>query len=481
MSHVVIPTSDRPGALNDCLGSLVAPVSESEAVSRVLVFDDSTRQDNAEANRRIVGRYSRAVSQDVAYIGFHEKLRLIDAILGYQQRAVPRHVLEWAIMGDPRLSAVRAAGGSRNTALLLSAGSSLISMDDDASFRFSELRGRYMQRAWKTLSDQEFRSHYITGAVDSVDTINKLSSSSKRDVLDEMLCVLGAKGTETHGPNHRVRLSMTGILGKRWYDRPIAVFYNSDDVRRRVYQRMDRYQRARLAGFGVMQSPTPVMTGTPFFVSCCCGFDACSLLPPFPSAGRAQDTIFAWVLKQCFPTALTAHVPCMVHHDVDGRRPVKEEDFKTTGANFSAVTTALIQGLASVCLPRTGEDAMDALGRQLRHLSQLSHQEWVEHLHRTWLHYVGGVLAGLERRLERFHGKPDYWAQDVAAYIQNALEESTDPVNAIPVQLRASCLAERATELHRDFFRSYGELLTCWPEIWTTATALNEDILEVIK
>ncbi|MDA3951734.1 MAG: glycosyltransferase family A protein [Spirochaeta sp.] len=427
MATCVIPTSDRPDTLPHCLTSVVTGLSPDSPFSRVIVVDDSRSPDSVTANRATVDRISGDASVSVIHVDNQAKQRLVETIHNLKPE-IPRQILAFAIMGDPAFDAVRGGGCNRNTAMLMSAGERVLSIDDDARFRFSRLRTK---SAGGTKSGVLPGEMYVSGAVHTHRGLRRLSDPVTADVANDMLSVLEETNATAHGPE-RVRLAM-------------------------------------------MQAPERTVTDQPFLVTSCYAADARELLAPFPPAARTDDTIFASLMKRLYPEGRIAHLPVMVHHDLGPQRPDSVAGPAGLDADFSTITAEVIRDVVMQAPRNPGAAGLSTTAERLAEISALSHHDWIEYTHAIWLRSLGGSVVHLERLLDYYNEEPAYWARDVHAFIRRLKEYPPTETEAIPQELRRNGQSpEEACELHRSFFRAYGELIAWWPEIWSAAATIRE-------
>ena len=479
MPTLTIPTSNRPEALQTCLGSFV---DRDQQFERILILDDSGSEKANTANEAAVGSVQGGRARSLEHVTRHKKKRLISRLKEISHGAIPETAIDFALFGDQRLQTVRGAGCNRNAGLLLCAGDRLVSIDDDARYGFSQTvqtAGAETKPLLYT-PEPEFRELHVTGAVDSQRRIENLTEPLNEDAASLLLSNLSKQFETAPGRHGRVRLAMSGIVGNRWYDRPEALFFNEGPLREEIYRKRRRYLAARESGLAIMQAPAATATDATFFVTCFSAMDAKNILPPFPPAGHADDTLFSLVMKGCYPNDLIAHLPFVVRHDLGPPRPVRKEHFYRKGVTFNLMTGALIREASAVPQTDAADAAMRLIGRRMQRLAELSHEEWIEQCHDLRMRRIARTIEGLERRLERYNEKPAFWARDVERHIDFLRTDNIEPSHAVPRELLVDNSEEDATALHRDFFRSYGELLTVWPEIWQAARTLNEDRIEVI-
>jgi hypothetical protein len=109
----------------------------------------------------------------------------------------------------------------------------------------------------------------------------------------------------------------------------------------------------------------------------------------------------------------------------------------------------------------------------MQELAAMNHRQWVSFLHDLELQSGHNVILQLEELLEKHNEKPGFWARDVHATIGAMRTRPPTVEDVIPRELLQRHTPEDASALHRDFFRSYGELLYWWPDNWNAALEIN--------
>nr|MDA3948244.1 hypothetical protein [Spirochaeta sp.] len=404
----------------------------------------------------------------IGYVGRAEKEQLVRQIIGADTRDIPEGVIRFALLGDEDVAVGAGSGGSRNTALLLSAGELVLSVDDDARFEFSTLAGTRLSEKGPpaVASDREFGEEYAQGAIDSLRRVDLLSGPVHRDVAQWMLTALGPDDASHPSGRRRVRAVMTGIAGNRWYDRLEPPLMSRGEPRDDIYRRKARYRRSLQSGYAVMQSKRYIATEVPFFVTCCSGFDSRDLLPPFPPDLRPDDTVFMWFLRQFDRHGLVAHLPVMVHHDLGPRRPDRFRDPGEAGFSPTGIVTGIIADVVHRSVPNHGEQALLDMGGRFIEIANLSPSDWTEYVHSVWVRSLSGTAIGLERILQRYNGSPEFWAEDVRHYV--SMMRAFVP--RIPDEARWEL-----GQMQR-YIGKLGELLHWWPAIWRAAVTLKGEI-----
>jgi len=490
MATFVIPTCDRPDTLRRSLRSVLSALTPESGIRRILVIDDARTEEGARAAQRVVekvagvaagsvpGAAVRVLRSDetggvpVEYVGRREKEVLVRELSDASDGAVPERIVRFALLGDDKIAIDRGSGGSRNTALLTSAGEPVVSLDDDARFEFLSLRGASLpsgSRSGKPIEpvmQRMFSEEYVQGPVESLRKVERSGVPVELDVAGWIIRTLSENGPGAQGNTPRVRAVMTGIAGHRWYQRLEPPFFSRGELREYVMRGMRRYRRALTSGYAMMQAQRYIATDAPFFVTCCHGVDARDFLPVFPPDTRSEDTMFMMLLRQIEPGGMTAHLPVMVRHDLGPQRPDPIRNPCQEKWSPSAIVTGIVNEVVSRGVPSRGDNGVSAVGRRLVELSSLSHTEWLDYIHTVWTRTVASSAAGLEHLLQRNKDSPAFWARDVREFADRL--RSCPP----PEMTVGPSGTEEADRLQR-YVGAFGELLEWWPAIWRGARQRN--------
>lgn len=523
MSLITVVTCDRPTELTSCLDSVAAALADHAPGTSLLVCDDSRNPSSASANRRIAMAVRDRYGISVSYAGSTEKTRLNEDL------GAP-HALRFALEGMDGINELTTTSGrNRNAALLLSAGQRLISVDDDTTWRFSKLspevtgvhggktagesgrsvtgvlRGRGDRATTpadgttvpRHLPEASFNEGFVTGPLADAGQLDRLMLPYCGNPIEELLGMLdygAGNGTtdegmevcsSAYGRRARVAIAMTGIRGNRWYHQPALFLRMGGPLRDRVYHPRSMYRAARRGVCAVQQAADYFVTAVPFLVGACHAIDTRRMVPPFLPAGRAAEWSLGHLLQHCYPEMLIAHLPFCVHHDLGPARPLSDRHYADVTPSFGVVTRLILlhamrsSARSDLARPHSSNERLDAaeslisVGRRLSQLASLPHGQWLELTHELCIAHARGETTLLEEILQEYRGQPPWWAADVREHIDRLISSLALPGGAIPRELRDLPTLEAATALHRDFCREYGELLTCWPEIWGRAVAVS--------
>jgi len=98
----------------------------------------------------------------------------------------------------------------------------------------------------------------------------------------------------------------------------------------------------------------------------------------------------------------------------------------------------------------------------------------MEFIHGQILEHESGKLDHLETELREDTETPEFWREDVEAYVAQVREALTHDDFDIPFDLKADRSTESNRVLMRDLFIRYGQLLQAWPEIVSIARDVHD-------
>ncbi len=400
----------------------------------------------------------RLVSKIAAYLGRSDEAdRLADTAFG---------------MGAG-LEPVRGAGGVRNAMLLACAGRVAVSIDGDTAFRFSHVRSDTIV---SSPSGKDSPERVIVGFFDGEKALRKTLEPWTGDPVHALVSPFET-GEKADAPQSaggsRVFATMAGTAGRPWFDRPQAALYATDELHSRSYRGRRQYRAMMRSPSAVLQSPAPMRTRSPFFLTRCFAVDARVLLPPFPTAGRNESFSWAAAALRCRSRDAIAHVPFCIHYDAPQGEPFADTAMADASADFNQLSLLILDYLNRHAVAEDDAGAMVDLGGQLRDLARLNDREWVRFCHTLWLNHVAATVGRGNRLLERHSGKPKWWAADLEDYLARLQDQALDADNAQARELRQDVGAIEAGRRHRAACRRYGELLAVWPEVWSAAVELN--------
>jgi hypothetical protein len=201
--------------------------------------------------------------------------------------------------------------------------------------------------------------------------------------------------------------------------------------------------------------------------------DAREILPPFPPYGRNQDGIWAAVMLALNQNAFISHIPFAIYHEMSNKNIFTDKDYEDASVEFGIITVLIIEHCRKKLISLFNKTTYETLGYQLISLSRITDKQFISLCHDLWLDYAGNTICNLENKLIVNKRKPKHWAKDVDKYIVLLENQSLNPENALPRELRKHHSIDETIRLYKIFFKDYGNLLKSWPIIWEKALKLN--------
>jgi hypothetical protein len=267
----------------------------------------------------------------------------------------------------------------------------------------------------------------------------------------------------------RVRATFSAHVGDPGIPTSVYFLYFEGENRRRLTASEAHY-RAVLASRNVfVVSPSPAVGDSSTSPGMAMGLDHRELLPPFFPVLHAEDFVFGAALWQTIGNAFLAHSPLAVRHEPrPGKGILQPRDL---GGENRAVVFEFAHLIRRVILrfmrgaSSTPAARMKSLGEFLAAIGAQTMGDFLDFIHAQVLEHESGKLDHLETELREDTESPDFWRQDVEAYIAHVREALTHEDFDIPFDLKGERSDEANRVLMRNLFVGYGRLLQAWPEI----------------
>jgi len=217
----------------------------------------------------------------------------------------------------------------------------------------------------------------------------------------------------------------------------------------------------------VRQAPLATLTHAGPLISTCVGLDNRALLPSFCPVYRNEDGIFGQVLSQCFPHAYTAHLPFVLRHVPEARTSRAMSNPTAAGElRFSDVVLACLASWSGAppALPEAAR--MRSLGRHLIEWSSLPVDDFFEALQMPLCNRAATMVRACESLLTTYSPQPDDpWGADLKETIRQLRQSMLNPARPLPTDLFEDYPPESVANATCDLLRQYGEVLYWWPAI----------------
>lgn len=425
-----VPTRDRATALASALRSHRDALerASSRAVP-IVVADDSDDE-----------RATRAACEGTGslHLGRSARARLVAALATC---ADEREVLARALL-PAKDRTTTWAGATRNVIALTAAGSRYVSIDDDSLSVFH--RPRALAPPKRVIDPQPIE----IGSTADVEPIAV-------DPLSPHEAFLGrpaAAAAPDAPPHFRIAMTFVGVYGDLGVGEPGQLAFARGDSQQHLAAGL--FEQIARGGSAVRLARAVQASLMPFAMMGAYGADATRIMPPFLSAGRNQDGLFALVLRLVDPGACFVHLPLAISHRPSGGRRYDLTKFASFGA--SPRLSDLVR--VAVASAHAGLPDADPAKR---------------------MRALGGALDR-ETSLARL---ADGWNETRLAWSRQ-LDESAracphGPLREGTLQLagalaRPVTLDDRAEGLPvLASIRQFGRSLALWPDVWERARAMN--------
>jgi hypothetical protein len=472
ISTVGIVTRDRLPSLVACLESYLGNCQRHARSPDFVVVDDSSSAEAAERTRDALRRLADQFNARVWYAGRKEKSRFAAALAA--ESGVSREIIHFALFGDERCA--RSTGANRNSLLLDTAGSLLLSVDDDTVCRIAAAPEREGALSFFSGYDpSEFRFF--------PDRSRATQSVSFADV-DVLGCHEALLGSAVAGPGGaaetggRVAMTLHGLVGDSGMASPRYYLTLAGASRDRLVASPQAY-RSALGSREILRSVRqPTITPGPFCMTTFLGLDNRLLLPPFFPVQRNSDGIFGLMLRMCVDGSHVAFLPWILLHAPEPPRVFAPDEMWADGAavRMADIVIASVLDHGTRTGPATAATRLADLGQHLKWLGSLSFPDYEARI-RALQHFRNfAFLTALHGQLQTYYGAPpSFWADDVRRMIELISKASTAEDHLVPRDLRDGRDADAARGLGQELVGKFGELVEAWPAMADAATRLREN------
>jgi hypothetical protein len=457
-----IVTHDRSASLITCLESYLEHFRQHRRTPEIVVMNDGS---DVQAALRAV---SASTNRPIRYAGAAEKQRFAAALAG--ESRVPRHLVDFALFGDPRVTP--RIGANRNCLLLDTVGSLLLAVDDDTVGRVAEApAGESLVEFSSEYEPREFWFFRDRAAAAVA------APPANADLLAAHEGFLGAAITAPGQPEQRVVMTVPGLVGDsgmgvtRWFltlDGP---------SRERLVASPDAYASALRSREVLRTVRRPTIAATTFCMTTFLGLDNERGLPPFFPVARNSDGVYGVTIRRAMSSSRVAFLPSVLLHAPPEARRFRGDEAWTEPARVRMADVLI----ASILAHGAGDGnagADDArrwqqLGRFLRELASLAIGEFAAFVASAQQLRDLTLTTLLETRLAQYGRRPEFWAGDVRRTIDLLRSAPASPDYIVPRDLGAAFDSTAARELSRELVGRFGDLLEAWPALIEAAGALR--------
>lgn len=481
-TRVFIITCDRPAAIERLLESLLS-AGDLARHDRLILIDDSRRDDNIQRNRELVGAFNVRSVKPMQYFGAQAARELLSGLA----QALPAEQASLRFLLDrQRWAGQPTYGLARNLALLLSVGCRALVLDDDIlcqavrapagqpgiGFRHEEAREAWFYPAVPALLQQTRACDFSPlsrhadavgqplAAVLSAPTGNPLDlehcSGNMLSVLDGSSPVLITQCGSAGDP---------GTVGSKWVTR-----LRGDSLQRLLAQLTDAQAmpQCRPCWLGYTQT-TVSLRGV---MSQMTGLDNSQLLPPYLPILRGEDALFASMATYLHPHSAVLNFDWAVFHlPLEDRSALDYDEPFTVQIHLGALANYLC-GKIDTRGCGSPNSRLSALAADIRGLGECPAETLLSQARLELTRSCAASVTALERLLadaqNRRHPAWQAFIEQYAAQAQQALL-ATDATDGEPPSWVAP--VQRAAV-------EFAEALEAWPRIREQSALATERMLD---
>jgi hypothetical protein len=478
-----IVTADRPDALRRALNSYLQNWRRHDRHPGIIVIDGSH---SGAAAREVIAKAHRDGTAPVTYIGPRQRQRLRRAA---EAAGFPRDVISWALLDPP---ACYAAGASRNLLTLATAGTPIITLDDDTScslriFAWHEDGVAFIGHGdpRETMWFDSRQESTNAGQCVDVDLMGlheavlgqelRLLQNGGQSCCDMRracrhlaLAVQGACGA-------RLRATWLGLAGDAAQYCPHWNLFASGATRELMATEENAFRLALSSREVARAVRRTTVTDEAALMMYCAGLDNSKMLPPFNPVGFNEDGLFGALLRLCDPSAYIAQIPVAVVHD--SIRPSVYEPRAPRSASqvrLAEVIVRMLQSSAAGFVTQSPDERLRNIGRHLCAWSGLKPAEFAWQLKRVVLDLKWQLLNMCQSVVASGFDYPEYWRRELAEYREAACSSFADPGFYIPIEYGALSVLEERVEAVRRHVGMFGRLLLVWPDLWAWCARRKE-------
>ena len=489
ITSVGVVTRDRASLLRNCAASYLENGRRYGRRYALAVTDDSASAAARDETRRMLRSLGESYDLEVLYGGLEEKTRYVDALTA--DGGLPREVVEFALFDTEGCGST--FGANRNALLLHTVGEMFLSADDDTVCRFAtppepkpglafDAKGDFMDFWFFRDREEALRSASFVEN-DALSIHEQLLGRSLGSCVADFAREPGALFSRVNSRQVRdlqsgggkVLATFTGLVGDSAMPAPASCLALRGDSRARLTRSRAAYISALTSREVLRVTERPYISANAWCVTTLLGLDNRALLPPFMPVLRGEDDVFGFTLDSCFDHGYFGYLPWAVLHAPPERRSYSSGGIIEFASRVRTCNLILACVTSADLWPGRGAEVerLRALGNHLMAVGAMAQPDFEEFVRAHLLRMGSDFVTLLEAYLEEFDASPDFWADDMAHYIDTLREALTREDYVTPTDLLDGRSPEEARRLARRLVFKFGQLLYWWPAIIQAAKSLR--------
>ncbi len=483
LDMIAMPSAQRPELARRGLRSLRSHAAARERNPHILLSDDSRDPGISRDYAAMVEQENQSEGGCIHLLGPEEKIRL-RALLS-RKSGVDPEVVDFAL-ADPHATGF-SCGANRNWILLATAGSPVLSVDDDVLFNFRQPSQPSSSIHFRIDAHPVVhRIHRDDAAIESLpefpdwnafEQIERWLGQPLRfrpgETVDwDRVCPDFLRGKDLPQPS--VLAAFHGLAGVPLIQNPY-LFLAMKPPGLNDLLRLPGLETSLLHCREHVCAPGPTLTRNSSFPGYCMGLDNARRLPPFVPVFHAEDAVQSAVWGAAWPEALQIQLPAAVVHAPPASSKVPADLTHPSQAHHLlresfSLTKCLIYSVSGD-LSRFHADPwerMQSLGRSLQDLGNLPAQDFKQlcHLQEQALltDWVRKWVANQTEYGDDFPELNDLIGNLLDILYRNSIQESP----WMPYDLWERFGSERGWREYQKILGQYGRLIQDWPALWDT-------------
>ena len=489
VTSIVIPTCNRPIALERCLSTLLSNLSVYGHEPSVIVADGSTSLDSHCRNYEVIKAVNTKHTTLVTMIGPEERTRLTQLLVS---AGLDEKVVSFGINGLVDLG-IGCVGSNRNLLLLATVGEKFLSADDDTEFLFAsadQFRSASASTSVRDLAHgcsihyqvfqdrKDLRANVEFSQIDFVAAHEAILGLEVKDPVPNVNQAETFGARESHSPRNSgtVLLTLSGLIGDCGWGTPSRFLFISGSSLERLTKSDDIYVNATCKREMAQLTETVLLTRSPDDVmTTAFGADSRLAFPPFIPVGRGEDLLLAQFLKKTRTGAWFGHLPHAIFHAPPERRQFRRGEIvrSASGTDLNSLLGCMIGQLNLSTLDTFG--SLRDLGRSLTELAMMPAKMFHNFIRRCRKTLTESKLKLLEDRLTPLNEHAPSYVSDVKKYMERLLDGDKSEAAGIPAELLYGREPALAIECTQEVVAMYGRLIWIWPDMIEATAKLKKN------
>ncbi len=434
---IFVVTADRANLAERCIKSI--PEREGNVSFAPLAVVQASTNAVEQSYRERLAAKTLAKEELTALYDFLNKSNL------------PERLLNFLLLGTGVPPGVNKVGINRNHSLLLGAGSTFVSMDDDALWSFVYPDEPFAgPGAHSDPCSYWFSPPALNAVASPMEVLHSALLQSPENAAVAFAGIYGDCGLG----------APFGIWG-----RPYGYLALSGASQQRFVKNYSQNIRSRNQLRVVEKTTVAEFAQTICFAVKDQG--PAGRIPPFFPFGRGEDLIWSFA---CQLTGVSFYqAPLAVAHEPEKRKPYGGNEIISTARGID-ICRYVIAAMKAATVRRSAPMSGVALGRAMTNLVSRSGDEMHEAVMEVILSENESARQWLHSQIDANSTFPDEWKRDVNRYCTTLSQAELLPDYAVPLDL-AMDRSEALTVMRESLFL-FGESLQRWPEISAQARSI---------